>query len=185
MPTVDMPTADMPTSGETPKPQDVPAGEATPKPDEGPPRETAATAETGQLSVTSPDAVVPTPEGTPAAEESQAVPPAEAELPAAPSPLPPPLKVPDKLPEQDRRPARAPDVTRALSRSRGRWRVLAICMTLLVMALAALVAAWKFAPERLPARMRPAELLKSLGVQTLSTSAPVAKPAPPQAQFDE
>jgi anti-sigma-K factor RskA len=177
--------ADVPTSGETPKPQDVPASEAAPKPDEGPASGVTATIEADRLSVTAADAVVPAPEGTPAAAEAQPVPPAKAELPAPPPLPPPPLEVPDKLPEQDRRPARAPDVSRAVIRSRGRWRAFAVCMTLLVIALAALVAAWRFAPARLPARMRPAELLKSLGIQTVSTSAPAAKPAPPQPQFDE
>ena len=189
--------ADMPTSGEAPKPQDVlaseaapkpqdvPASETAPKPDEDPARETAATGETGQLSVTPPDAVVPPPEGTPAAAEPQPETPAKAELPAPPPLPPPPLKVPDKLPEQDRRPGRVPDVSGAVIRSRGRWRAFAVCMTLLVVALAALLAAWRFAPARLPARLRPAELLKSIGIQTVPTSAPVAKPVLPEPQFDE
>ena len=109
-------------------------------------------------------------------------------IPAAP-PLPPPaLKLPDKRfdkPEPSR-PARGPEITiDDVVRSRGRWRVLGVCMTLLVMGLVALLATWRFIPDRLPARLRPAQLMMSLGVQALPTTATAVRRAPPEAQFDE
>jgi len=48
-------------------------------------------------------------------------------------------------------------------------------------AMAALLAAWRFVPDRLPAELRPAELMMSIGIQAL----PAVKPAPPVSQFDE
>jgi hypothetical protein len=58
-------------------------------------------------------------------------------------------------------------------------------MSLLVGGLVALLAVWRLAPDRLPARLRPAELLMSVGIQPLPKAVPVPKPAPPEPQFDE
>ncbi len=108
-------------------------------------------------------------------------------IPAAP-PLPPPaLKLPDKRFDKPEplRPARGPEITiDDVVRSRGRWRVLGVCMTLLVMGLVALLATWRFIPDRLPARLRPAQLMMSLGIQAPNTAAAVRR-APPESQFDE
>ena len=108
-------------------------------------------------------------------------------IPAAP-PLPPPaLKLPDKRSDrpEPRRSARGPEITIDVIRSRGRWRVLGVCMTLLVMGLVALLAAWRFVPDRLPAGLRPAQLMMSLGIQALPNTAAAVKRAPPEPQFDE
>ena len=102
-------------------------------------------------------------------------------LEAAPSPAPLPLKLPD----HDQGPARRPEISADAVRSRGRWRLLAVCMSLLVGGLVALLAVWRLAPDRLPARLRPAELLMSVGIQPLPKAVPVPKPAPPEPQFDE
>lgn len=108
-------------------------------------------------------------------------------IPAAP-PLPPPaLKLPDKRFDKPEplRPARGSEITiDDVVRSRGRWRVLGVCMTLLVMGLVALLATWRFIPDRLPARLRPAQLMMSLGIQAPNTAAAVRR-APPDSQFDE
>jgi hypothetical protein len=68
-------------------------------------------------------------------------------------------------------------------RSRDRWRAFGMLMVLLVAGLTGLLAAWKFMPDRLPARLRPAALMMSLGID-----APQATPArrpPPVSEFDE
>lgn len=68
-------------------------------------------------------------------------------------------------------------------RSRDRWRAFGMLMVLLVAGLTGLLAAWKFMPDRLPDRLRPAALMMSLGID-----APQATPArrpPPVSEFDE
>jgi hypothetical protein len=108
-------------------------------------------------------------------------------IPAVP-PLPPPaLKLPDKRSDkpEPRRSAHGPEITTDVIRSRGRWRVLGVCMTVLVMGLVALLAAWRFIPDRLPARLRPAQLMMSLGIQALPSTAATVRRAPPESQFDE
>jgi len=108
-------------------------------------------------------------------------------IPAVP-PLPPPaLKLPDQRSDkpEPRRPARGPEITTDVIRSRGRWRVLGVCMTVLVMGFVALLAAWRFIPDRLPARLRPAQLMMSLGIQALPNSEAAVRRTPPESQFDE
>jgi hypothetical protein len=65
-----------------------------------------------------------------------------------------------------------------------RWRVFAVLMLLLVLAVAALLSAWRFAPERVPPVLRPAVVLRLIGV-TVAGSALPRRPAPPESQFDE
>jgi hypothetical protein len=69
-----------------------------------------------------------------------------------------------------------------LIRSRGRWRAFGLVMSLLVVGLADMLAAWRFVPDRLPVRLRPAAWL---GIQPTMQAGPVVKPAPPESQFDE
>jgi len=57
-------------------------------------------------------------------------------------------------------------------------------MTLVVAATAALLAAWKLAPDRVPPMLQPVELMRQIGVPLPSTAAP-RRPAPPESQFDE
>jgi hypothetical protein len=64
-----------------------------------------------------------------------------------------------------------------------RWRAFALLMTLLVLAVAALLAAWRFVPERLPPMLQPAELMRHMGVT--SSGFPLRRPAPPESQYDE
>lgn len=65
-----------------------------------------------------------------------------------------------------------------------RWRAFAILMTLVVIALAALLAAWRWAPDRVPPMLQPVELMRHLGVTLPAAPAP-RRPAPPESQFDE
>jgi hypothetical protein len=65
-----------------------------------------------------------------------------------------------------------------------RWRAFAILMALVVVAVAALLAAWRFAPDRVPAMLKPLELMRQAGVPLPAIPAP-RRPAPPEFRFDE
>jgi len=65
-----------------------------------------------------------------------------------------------------------------------RWRAAATLMTLVALAIPALVLFWKYAPERVPPALQPLELLRRIGVR-IETPPTVRKPPPPQSQFDE
>jgi anti-sigma-K factor RskA len=114
----------------------------------------------------------------------------KAEIAVPPPVSPPPLVQPvepgpDLKVADQRQPVRPEEATAGLIRSRRRWRALGIGMTLLVVGLIALLVAWRFAPDRLPARLRPTEVMRSLGIEPASKPAPAVKPAPPESQFDE
>jgi hypothetical protein len=64
------------------------------------------------------------------------------------------------------------------------WRMLAVLMTLVVVALGGLIAAWRFAPEHVPPMLHPVELMRAVGI-TVSGAPPARRPAPPESQFDE
>jgi len=74
--------------------------------------------------------------------------------------------------------------TAVVRRRLGRWRAYAILMTLVVAAFAALLAAWRFAPDRVPPSLQPLELMRYVGVSLPSGPAP-PRPAPPESRFDE
>jgi hypothetical protein len=170
------------TVGEAAPPQGLPVDGTS-----RPPTEPSATGE------------VPTSAGPPATTVAEAtaasVPGPEPQPPdtAAPIPVtPPPLVKPvEQLPDlkveplSQRGPDRREEITLGLVRSRRRWRVLGVLMTLLVVGLATMLAAWRFAPDRLPARLQPAEVMMSLGIEPASKAVPILKPAPPESQFDE
>lgn len=104
--------------------------------------------------------------------------------------LTPAPRLPERLPERiqgrgtDRGP---PEVTIDVIRSRGRWRAFGISTGILILALGGLLAAWRFAPNRLPAKLRPGEFMAAFGVTPPApkAEAPPARPAPPTGQFDE
>jgi anti-sigma-K factor RskA len=74
--------------------------------------------------------------------------------------------------------------TLSMHRRLRRWRAFAVLMTLVVVALAALLAAWRFAPDRLPPMLQPLELMRQAGVPLPAIPAP-RRPAPPESRFDE
>ena len=138
-------------------------------------------------------AVPPVAHEQPAAVEVQPEPEPRSQESVAKSDREPPLKpaiaAPAVLPKPSDKPQgqlaiRRPEIIGDVIRSRGRWRVAAAAMTLLVVGLVALLAAWKFVPDRLPAGLRPAPVLMSLGIQALPTPAPAVK-RPPAPAFDE
>lgn len=100
-----------------------------------------------------------------------------------PAPVPP--AVPPVLstevtpsPEAARRLQEATQRVVVLRRGLRRWRAFAILMTLVVAAIAALLAAWKFAPERVPPQLQPFALLRQLGV-TAPAAPSLRRPVPP------
>ena len=103
--------------------------------------------------------------------------------PVSPAPVVPPAAAAFEAPSEARIPVIAP-ATAAVHRRMRRWRAFAILMTLVVAAVAALLAAWMFAPDRVPPMLQPVELMRQIGVSLPSGAAP-RRPAPPESQFDE
>ena len=120
-------------------------------------------------------AAAPRPDATPA--QTPAV------EPVSPAPVVPPAAAALEAPSEAPIPVIAP-ATAAVHRRMKRWRAFAILMTLVVAAVAALLAAWTFAPERVPPMLQPVELMRQIGVPLPSAAAP-RRPAPPESQFDE
>jgi anti-sigma-K factor RskA len=81
-------------------------------------------------------------------------------------------------PEATRRTDETARQVAAIHRRLRRWRAFAILMTLVVAAVAALLAAWKFVPERVPPVLQPFELLRYVGV-TPRGAVPSRRPVPP------
>ncbi len=190
----------MPASEATPAPASevtpAPASEVTPAPaSEATPAPALEVTAAPVLEATS---AAPTSEATPApASEATSLPISEvaaaprpdatpAQTPAV-EPVSPALVVPPaaalEAPSEARTPVIAP-ATAAVHRRMRRWRAFAILMTLVVAAVAALLAAWMFAPDRVPPMLQPVELMRQIGVPLPSAAAP-RRPAPPESQFDE
>jgi hypothetical protein len=66
-----------------------------------------------------------------------------------------------------------------------RWRAFAILMTLVVAAVAGLLAAWKFAPERVPPQLQPFELLRHVGVTPPASTFQLRRPILPPSRYEE
>ena len=100
-------------------------------------------------------------------------------------PIPPPAAPPSSSlavrPSDRRKPVAAKPPSRWLSRT------IATLTTLILVALAALVAAWRFVPDRVPPPLRPVQVLRALGIATPVTvvGPPPRKPAPPESRYDE
>ena len=164
--------APAPASEATPAPASevtpAPVSEATPAP--------ASEATLAPASEPAPISDVPlvlTPQATPTA----------AIEPVSPAPVVPPAAAALEVPSEARTLA-GERATAAVHRRMRRWRAFAILMTLVVAAVAALLAAWTFAPDRVPPMLQPVELLRQIGVPLPSGPAP-RRPAPPGSQFDE
>jgi len=182
-----------PASEATPAPvsevpvSEVPASEATPAPaSEGtsvpvtelPPAPTLdATRMSAVEAVPSPPVVAASAES---AGQAPSEPPAPSELQAAREP-----QAPSELHARTEPPAQpaAPAIL-SMHRKLRRWRAFAILMALVVVAVAALLAAWRFAPDRVPAMLQPLELMRQAGVPLPAIPAP-RRPAPPESRFDE
>src|SRR5215472_4175912 len=180
----------------------APASEATPAPAS---EATPAPASEVTPAPASEAAPAPAPEATSApAPEATSAPASEATLAPASEPAPISDVTPDLTPAQtaaiepvspapaaaaleapsEARTLAVERATAAVHRRMRRWRAFAILMTLVVAAVAALLAAWTFAPDRVPPMLQPVELLRQIGVSLPSGPAP-RRPAPPGSQFDE
>jgi len=164
----------------------MPASEATPVPAS---EVTSAPASEATSAPASETTLAPVSEPVPisdvaAALTPQATPPQTAAVEhVSPAPVVPPAAAALEAPSEARIPVIAP-ATAAVHRRMRRWRAFAILMTLVVAAVAALLAAWTFAPERVPPMLQPVELMRQIGVPLPSAAAP-RRPAPPESQFDE
>jgi hypothetical protein len=140
---------------------------------------------------TLPPPLPPAPVPSPAAATTVAPPaptPAATTPPPTPAPKPPaaPVLTPGGKRTSDVEPKTEPRKDQAaLMKGRlSRWRVFAVLLLLLVLAVAALLSAWRFVPERVPPVLQPAEVLRVIGVTVAGSAAP-RRPAPPESQFDE
>jgi hypothetical protein len=164
----------------------MPASEATPVPAS---EVTSAPASEATSAPASETTLAPVSEPVPisdvaAALTPQATPPQTAAVEhVSPAPVVPPAAAALEAPSEARIPVIAP-ATAAVHRRMRRWRAFAILMTLVVAAVAALLAAWMFAPDRVPPMLQPVELMRQIGVSLPSAAAP-RRPAPPESQFDE
>jgi hypothetical protein len=107
----------------------------------------------------------------PRAEEAPSTPP--------PPPSAPPPRLPAKPP--DLRPEKQPEPAIKVVRSRSRWRAFSLLLLVLVAALAGLVGAWRFAPDRVPPALQPGPVMTAIGIGT--PAPPAARPDPDA--FDE
>jgi hypothetical protein len=161
----------VPTSEGMPVPtsegMQTPASQATPAP--------ASEATSAPISDTT---LAPTPDAPPA--------PTSAVEPVSSAPVvPPPAADAVEAPSEARTPAVEPlTAVLVVHRRLRRWRAFAILMTLVVAAVAALLAAWRFVPDRVPPMLQPVELMRQMGVALPAAPAP-RRPAPPGSQFDE
>jgi anti-sigma-K factor RskA len=78
----------------------------------------------------------------------------------------------------------------AVRRGLRRWRAFSILMLLAAIALGALVAAWRFAPERVPAMLQPLAALRAIGIEVApvpprTPAEPVPPPLPPGSGYLE
>jgi hypothetical protein len=174
----------------------VPTSEAAPQS----PSEVTTVSET--MPVPTSAAVVQPPSEATTASEAMPVPAAEtasaptAEAAPAPSPDVTRTSAVEAVPSPPVAPATAaaaPELVRdqtlesttaVVRRRLKRWQAYAIFMTLVVAAVAALLAAWRFAPDRVPPVLQPLEVRRQIGVTLPAGPAP-RRPAPPESRFDE
>jgi hypothetical protein len=158
----------------------MPASEATPAP--------ASEATLAPISDTTPAEATSAPisDTTPAPTADATPAPTAAVEPASSAPVvPPPAADAVEAPSEARTPAVEPaTAVLVVHRRMRRWRAFAILMTLVVAAVAALLAAWRFFPDRVPPMLQPVELMRQMGVALPAAPAP-RRPAPPGSQFDE
>jgi hypothetical protein len=103
--------------------------------------------------------------------------------PAAAAPPPAPVVAPPVIPPR----VTIAEARTPVARPRGRaglWKGLTAILFLIVLAIAGLIAAWRFEPDRVPPALRPAEVMRLLGV-TLASGPPPRPPAPPESRYDE
>ena len=153
----------------------TPDSEATPAPASEATSAPASEAMSAPISDTTP---APTADATPA--PIAAVEP-ESSTPVVPLPAADAVEAPSEARTPAVEPATAVPVVHRRMR---RWRAFAILMALVVAAVAALLAAWRFVPDRVPPMLQPVELMRQMGVALPAAPAPRRR-SPPGSQFDE
>jgi hypothetical protein len=120
----------------------------------------------------------PAPKPAPVIAASAPFPTAQTQLTTAAAPFPSAPRAP-LVPGDERE--------QAYRRRLGRSRAVAAIMTLIVVAIGSLVAAWRFAPEYVPPVLQPVEALRAVGIEidTGAPAPPPRPPAPPESRFDE
>jgi anti-sigma-K factor RskA len=164
-----LPVSEAPTSEATPAPASE--GASAPMPEMPP---APALEMTGTAAVEA----VPSPPVAAASAES---------APQAPSEPQAPIETQAPSEPQARSEAQAQTAAPAIlsmHRQLRRWRAFAVLMTLIVVAAGALLAAWRFAPDRVPPMLQPLELMRQAGFPLPAIPAP-RRPAPPESRFDE
>jgi anti-sigma-K factor RskA len=141
-----------------------------------------------------PESILSVPEGTATATldvtpapawHATPTPAAVVEPVVVPPPVPPSSPVAIvPTPEATRRMDETARQVAVIGRRLRRWRAFALLMTLVVAAVAALLAAWKFAPERVPPMLQPSEVLRHVGV-TPRAAGPLRRPLPPPSHLEE
>ncbi len=81
-------------------------------------------------------------------------------MPNEPSPTPKRLVVHDLRAEREAFTARDLKERKRAARGDGAWRALGPLMTFIAAALAGLIVAWRYVPDRLPPRLQPSALLR-------------------------
>ena len=105
------------------------------------------------------------------------------ELPIAPAPpfvAPAPAEQIEKVPEPV-----LPQSGRKAQRSLTRWRIMAVLLFIVLAAMAGLVAAWRFIPDRIPPALQPVELMRLAGIPVPASQPPRKPSPPPESTFEE
>jgi hypothetical protein len=105
------------------------------------------------------------------------------ELPIAPAPpfvAPAPAEQIEKVAEPV-----LPQSGRKAQRSITRWRIMAVLLFIVLAAMAGLVAAWRFIPDRIPPALQPVELMRLAGIPVPVAQPPRKPPPPPESTFEE
>lgn len=166
---------DIPPASETP---------AAPEPAAGAAPEAAAPEAAGSEPATQAPSISPEAE-TPAADATAMLMREleEAAQLVAPQPTPAPVTPPRRLIDREAAVSDDADVEE-VPRPLRRWRLFAVAVSLVAIALASLIGAWRFAPDLLPAQLSANSLLHLSSVpRELPPLPPPRKPPPPQ--FDE
>jgi hypothetical protein len=100
---------------------------------------------------------------------------------------PPPKEIQQETEEETKQQIERvqPRVLPRIQRSLTRWRVVAALTLVALVALAALVAAWRFIPERVPAPLQPVALMRLAGIPVPASAPARRPPPPPESSFEE
>jgi hypothetical protein len=158
---------------------------------EPPPKSEIAEPETPpppETEIAEPETPSPEPSPAPAPAPpapSWHLPPHASEEPVEEASVPPAPPFVAPLPESpiEAVPSETPRLHKA-QRSLTRWRVFTALLLLLVAALASLIAAWRFVPERIPPALQPVALMRLAGIP-VPASSPPRRPPPPESSFQE